>query len=96
MSQQNLDDADVHASLKQVCGEAMAKRVRAELTIEPALASRFNKSIARGRIRQRSDNSLTGEQPTLAAMRPPDVSQHLQHRFRQRESALLVAFADDS
>ena len=38
MSQQNLDDADVHASLKQVCGEAMAKRVRAELTIEPALA----------------------------------------------------------
>ena len=31
MSQQNLDDANVHASLKQVCGEAMAKRVRVEI-----------------------------------------------------------------
>jgi hypothetical protein len=54
MSQQNLDDANVHASLKQVCGEAMAKRVRSKLVIEAALASRFDESVSHAGVGKRS------------------------------------------
>ena len=61
MSQQNLDDANVHASLKQVRGEAVAERVRTEVTIKATLASRFHESISRGGVGKRSDDSLTGE-----------------------------------
>ena len=94
MSQQNLDDANVHASLQQVCGEAMAKRVRSKSVIEAALASRFDERISCGGVGQRRGDSPAGEQPALAAMRLPDLSQHVQHHLRQRESPFFVAFAD--
>ena len=96
MSQQNLDDANVHASLKQVCGEAMAKRVGSKSMIEAALASRFDESVSRAGVGKRSGDPLAGEQPALAAMRLPDLSQHFQHGFGQRQSTLFVAFADHS
>jgi hypothetical protein len=41
MPQQDLDQTDVHALLKHVCGKAVAKRVRPELVAEAALVSRF-------------------------------------------------------
>ena len=94
MSQQNLDDADVHASLQQVRGEAVPKRVRTETMIEAALASGFDESRSCGAVTKRRDDRLTGKQPVLAAMGLPDLPQHVQHRLGQRESTFLVAFAD--
>ena len=94
MSQQNLNNAYVHASLQQVCGEAMAKRVGSKSVIEAALASRFDESVSRAGVGKRSGDPLAGEQPALAAMRLPDLSQHVQHHFRQRESPFFVALAD--
>ena len=41
VSQQHLDDADVHALFQQVRGEAMPQRMRPEAMIEAALASGF-------------------------------------------------------
>jgi len=61
MSQQNLDDSDVHAALQQVRGEAMPKRVRPETMIEAALASRFDKSSSCGAVRKRRDDRLAGK-----------------------------------
>ena len=94
MAQQNLDDANIHALFQQVRGEAVPKRVRAEAMIEPALASRLDESSSCGAVRQRRDDRLTGKQPASVAMSLPDLPQHVEHHFRQRESAFLVAFAD--
>ena len=96
MSQQNLDDAYVHAVFQQVRGKAVSERVRPESMIEAALASCFDESIPRGGVGKRSDNPLTGKQPAWTAMCLPDLSQHFQHGFGQWESTLLVAFADHS
>jgi len=61
MSQQNLDDANVHASLQQVRGEAVPQRVRPEAMIKAALVSGFDESISCGGLGQRSDDLLTGK-----------------------------------
>ncbi len=61
MSQQNLDDANVHASLKQVRGEAVAERVRPEAFVETALASSLDESAPCGGIGKVSDDPPTGE-----------------------------------
>jgi len=94
MAQQNLDDSDVHASLQQVRGKAMPKRVRPEAMIKAAFAAGFDERRSCGGVRKRSDDRLTGKQPACAAMGLPDLAKHVQHHFRQRESTLLVAFAD--
>jgi hypothetical protein len=60
MSQQNLDDANVHALLEHVRGEAVTKRVRPEAIIEAALASRFGESGSCGGVGKRGDDSPTG------------------------------------
>jgi len=62
--------------------------------IEAALASRFDESSSCGAVRKRRDDRLTGKQPACAAMGLPDLPQHVQHGFCQRESTLLVAFAN--
>ncbi len=61
MSQQHLDDSNVHASLEHVRGEAVAERVRPEAIVEAALASCFIESTPRGRIGKVGDDSPTGE-----------------------------------
>lgn len=45
MSEQDLDNTDVDAPLKQVRREAVPERVRPELVFEAALASRFVESV---------------------------------------------------
>ena len=44
MSEQDLDNADVHASLQHVRGEAVPERVRPELVMKAALVSRLVES----------------------------------------------------
>jgi hypothetical protein len=78
MSEQNLDDTDVHASLEHMRGEAVTERVRPEVVVEMALVSRLVESIPRGGVRKVGDDAATGEQPPWAAVRFPDLSQHLQ------------------
>ena len=94
MSQQNLDDANIHALFQQVRGGTVPKRVRTEAIIESALASRLDESSSCGAVRQRREDRLTGEQPAYVAMSLPDLPQHLQHGIRQGKSTLFVAFAN--
>ena len=61
MSQQDLDNADVHAKLEHVRGKAMAERVRSKTTVEAALASRFFKRGVCGGVRKMRDDSPAGE-----------------------------------
>ena len=61
VSQQDLDNTDVHASLEHVRGEAVPERVRPELVVEAALASRLIESGPRRRVGQVRNNPPTGE-----------------------------------
>ena len=61
MSEQDLDDADIHASLEHVRGEAVAQRVWPEAVVETAFASRFVESTPRRGIGQMRDDSATRE-----------------------------------
>lgn len=94
MSQQNLDEANVHTSLQHVRGEAVPQRVRHEAFVETALASSLVESGPCGGIGKVSDDPPTGKQPLFTAVGLPDLSKHVQHRFGQRESSLLVALSD--
>ena len=49
-----------------------------------------------GRIRQVGRQSPAGKEPPLAAVGFPDVAEHLEDRFGQRENPLLVSLADDT
>ena len=95
MSEQHLDDADVHALLEHVRGKAVAQRVRPELVVEAALASRLLESGPCRGVGQVRDDATTGKQPRPAAMDLPDLSKHLQDGVCQREGPLLVPFADN-
>ena len=61
MSEQDLDNPDVHAALEHVCGEAVTERVRPELVIEAALASRLFERGSCGGIGQVCDDTTTGK-----------------------------------
>lgn len=95
MAQEELDDADIHTTLEHVRGEAVPERVRPELVIEAALASRLVESGPCGGVWQVRDDATTGKQPRPAAMDLPDLSKHLQDGVCQREGPLLVSFADN-
>ncbi len=94
MPQQELDDADVYASLEHVRGETVAERVWPEPFVEAALASRLVECGPCGGVGQVRDDSTTGKQPFGTTMDLPDLPKHLEDRFGQRKCPLLVAFAD--
>ena len=96
MPEQNLDDADVHASLKHVRGKAVAERVRSKVLIEAALVPRLHERVPHARVGHVGHHALTGEEPLLAAMDLPNLAEHLEDRLGQRENPLLVALSDDA
>ena len=61
MSEQDLNDADVHAALEHVRGEAVSKRVRPKSFVEAALVSRFVECGSRGGVRHVCDDATAGE-----------------------------------
>jgi hypothetical protein len=61
MSQQHLDDSNVHASLQHVRGEAVPERVRPEVIVEAAFASGLVESISCGGVGKVGDDSPTRE-----------------------------------
>ena len=95
MPQQELDDANVHSSLKHVRGETVTQRVRPEPLVEAALVSRLVGSGPCRGVGQVRDDATTGKQPPPAAMDLPDLSKHLQDGVCQWESSLPVPFADN-
>src|SRR4051794_21271952 len=96
MPEQDLDDADVHAPLEHVGGEAVTQRVRPEIGVEPAGVPRLDERGPCGGIGQVGRPSPAGKEPAPAAVGLPDRAEHLEDRFGQRETALLVPLADDA
>ena len=96
MPEQDLDDADVHSPLEHVRGKAVTQRVRPEIGVETAGVARLNERGACGRIGQVGQWSPAGKEPPPAAVGFPDLAEHLEDRFGQRENALFVSLADDT
>ena len=95
MPEQDLDDADIHAPLEHVRGEAVTQRVRSEIGVEAAGVARLDERGPCGRIGEVGRQSPAGKEPPLAAVGFPDLAEHLEDRFGQRENPLLVSLADD-
>ena len=90
MPEQDLDDADVHAPLEHVRSEAATQRVRPEIGVETAgMHACMNVARAAARIRQVGRHSPAGKEPLPAVVGFPDLAEHLEDRFGQRENALL-------
>ena len=96
MAEQDLDDPDVHAPLEHVRGEAVTQQVRPEIGVEAAGVVRLDERGPCGRIGQVGRQPPTGKEPPPAAMGFPDLAEHLEDRFGQRENTLLVSLADDA
>src|SRR6516225_1983567 len=96
MPEQDLDDANVHAALEHVRGEAVAQRVRSEVGAKTAGIACLDERGACGRIRQMGHRSPAGKEPLPAAVGFPDLAEHLENGFGQWEDALFVSLADDA
>ena len=96
MSQQNLDEANVHAPLEHVGGEAVAERMRPELGVKAALAAGLVEGGAGGGIGQVRQQTPTGKEPLGAAVGLPEVAEHLQDGCGQRQDPFFVSLADDA
>src|SRR3954452_24058624 len=96
MPEQDLDDADVHAPLEHVRGEAVTQRVGPEIGVEAAGVSRLDERGPCGGIGQMGRQSPAGKEPAPAAVGLPDLAEHLEDRFGQGENTLLVPLADDA
>ena len=73
----------------------MAKCVGYEVVIETAGCSHGIEGLA-GHLSGKMSGALTvWEEPLVAAMNLPDLTEHGQCRLGQRQDSLFVAFADD-
>ena len=70
--------------------------MRSEIRVEATGVASFDESGPCGRIGQVSRQSPAGKKPSLAAVGFPDLAEHLEDRFGQRENPLLVSLADDT
>src|SRR5260370_9819857 len=96
MPEQDLDDPDVDAPLEHVRGEAVTQRVRPEIGVKAAGVPRLDERRPCGRIGQVGRQSPAGKKPPPVAVGSPDLAEHLEGRFGQRENTLLVSLADDA
>ncbi len=74
MPEQDLDDADIHAPLEHVRGEAVAQRVRPEIGIKAAGVPCLDECGPGGRVGQVGRQSPAGKEPPPAAMGLPDFN----------------------
>jgi hypothetical protein len=95
VSEQDLDDADIDAPLEHVRGKAVTQRVRSEIRAEATGVTRLGECGPRGCIGEMGRRSPAGKKPSLAAVGFPDLAEHLEDRFGQRENPLLIPLADD-
>ena len=64
--------------------------------VKAAGVARLDERSPCGRVGQVGRQSPAGEKPLLAAMGFPDLAEHLEDRFGQRENTLLVSLLDDA
>jgi len=95
MPEQDLDDPDVHAALEHVGGEAVTQRVGPEIGVEAAGIPGLGEGGPCGRVGQVGRQSPAGKEPPRAAVGFPDLAEHLEDGFGQRENTLLIPLADD-
>ena len=95
VSEQDLDDADIDAPLEHVRGKAVTQRVRSEIRVEATGVTRLDECGPRGCIGEMGRRSPAGKEPPPAAVGFPDLTEHLEDRFGQRENPLLISLADD-
>ena len=95
VSEQDLDDADIDAALEHVRGKAVTQRVRSEIGAEATGVTRLGECGPRGCIGEMGRRSPAGKEPPLAAVGFPDLTEHLEDRFGQRENSFLISLADD-
>jgi hypothetical protein len=93
--EQDLDDADIDAPLEHVRGEAVTQRVRSEIRVKATGVTRLEERGPRTRIGEMGCRAPAGKEPSPAAVGFPDLTQHLEYWFGQRENPLLVSLADD-
>jgi len=94
VSEQDLDDADIHAPLEHVSGKAVTERVRSEIRVEATGVACLDERGPRGCIGQVGRRSPAGKEPLSVAVGFPDLAEHLEDRFGQRENPFLVPLAD--
>jgi len=95
VSEQDLDDADIHAPLEHVRGEAVPERVRSEIRVEATGVARLDKRGPCGRIGEVGRRSPAGKEPPPATVGFPDLAEHQQDRLGQGENPFLVSLTDD-
>ena len=89
VSEQHLDDADIHAPLEHVCGEAVTQRVRSEIRVKAAGVARLDERGACGRIGQVGHRSPAGKEPPPAVVGFPDLAEHLAGSIRSAGECAL-------
>src|SRR5271157_2804033 len=96
MSQQNLDEANVHSPLEHVGGEAVAERMRPKIVVKAALVAGLVEGGAGRGIGQMRQQTPTGKEPLGAVVDLPEFAEHLQDGGGQRQDSFLVSLADDA
>ena len=99
MTEQDLDDADVDAVLKQVGRKAMAQRVGTDPLGDPGCGRRLDNDAVQLPGAERLGGVLAGEQPALrvhdALLAPslPPLAQQGEQVRREHGVAILTALA---
>ena len=93
MSEQDLHDSDVDALFEQLGRKAVAQGVRLEVFVKETFVTRVVECFTNRCARNVSGPVATREEPSGVAMRLPDLTQHLEHRFGERQGKLFVALA---
>jgi hypothetical protein len=74
----------------------VTQRVRREIGAEATGLARLDERGSCGGIGQVGRQSPTGKEPASAAVRFPDLAEHLEDWLGQRENSLLVSLADEA
>ena len=94
MTEQDLNQANVHAAFQHERGETVPERMRTKPLIEAASGSGFLEGRPGAAFGQMRQNPPTGKEPSRTLVRFPDLPQHRQQRFGQRQRPLFVALPD--
>ena len=76
--------------------KSCAASVWREIGVEAAGLARLDERGSCGGIGQVGRQSPAGKEPPSAAVRFPDLAEHLEDGFAQRQNSLLVSLADDA
>jgi hypothetical protein len=96
MTEKNLDDPKIGAILQKPCRIAVPESVRFEIPFETGSFTGVSKSGQQGLFANRAFPMDRWEKPDRITVSLPEGAHGFQERFRKRNEAFLIAFADDS